>query len=134
MARVDATAILCLNERHEIAERYPDYVAWLTAEHEPPSPARWFPTPDLGTVPLERFAPLVERSVEGLRAGDRLIAHCGAGIGRAGTFAAAVLIAIGHDVGDALDVVGRHRPMAGPEAGAQRALIDQLADRYHPNA
>jgi hypothetical protein len=28
---------------------------------------------------------------------------------------------------DALAVVGQHRPMAGPEAGAQRELIDALA-------
>src|SRR3954469_16400426 len=31
LARVDATAIVCLNESHELADRYPAYVEWLRA-------------------------------------------------------------------------------------------------------
>ena len=54
----------------------------------------------------------------------------GAGIGRAGTMAAAVLMTMDVPADDALAIVAEHRPMAGPEAGAQRDLIDALAARY----
>ncbi len=125
LARVDATTVLCLNERHELEDRYPDYVAWLRAEEG--RRAHWFPTPDLGVRPEAEFRPLVDRVVSGLTAGDRLIAHCGAGIGRAGTLAAAVLLSLGHDRARALEVVAASRPLAGPEAGAQHELIAVLA-------
>jgi protein-tyrosine phosphatase len=54
--------------------------------------------------------------------------HCGAGIGRAGTMAAALLITMGLPLSDATALVGTHRPMAGPEAGAQLQLLQALAD------
>ena len=54
--------------------------------------------------------------------------HCGAGFGRAGTVAAALLISMGATVEDAVTTVSTHRPMAGPEAGAQQDLLDELGD------
>ena len=53
--------------------------------------------------------------------------HCGAGIGRAGTMAAALLIRMGCDEAAARATVARARPMAGPEAGAQADLLAALA-------
>ena len=62
-----------------------------------------------------------------LAAGGHVLVHCGAGIGRAGTLAVCVLMEHGVGRDDALALVARHRPMAGPEVGAQRELVDELA-------
>ena len=58
--------------------------------------------------------------------GDRVVVHCGAGIGRAGTTAAAVLVLLGTPLDDALAHVRAHRPMAGPEVGPQLELLQRL--------
>ena len=55
-----------------------------------------------------------------------LLVHCGAGIGRAGTVAVCVLMALGVPAADAQATVAANRPMAGPEVGAQRELIAAL--------
>jgi protein-tyrosine phosphatase len=74
------------------------------------------------------LAGLVERVV----AGQRLIVHCGAGIGRAGTTAVAVLVSLAVPLDEALEHVRRHRPAAGPEAGAQLELVRRLQERVAP--
>ncbi len=128
LARVGAETILCLCQRHELAERYPGYVAWL--DRWGPERASWFPIPDLGVRPVEEFVELVEGAVDGIRGGRRLVAHCAAGIGRSGTFATGVLLALGVGHDQALATVARHRPTAGPEVGAQAELIVELATRF----
>ena len=65
-----------------------------------------------------------------LTAGVGLLAHCAAGIGRSGTFAAAVLLALGADHDEAIAIVADSRPTAGPEVGSQAELIAALADHY----
>ena len=124
--RVGASTIVCLNEPHELAERYPAYVEWLRGAS--PAAAIWHPIPDLHAPALADARALADELVGRLDAGDRLLVHCGAGIGRAGTIAAAVLIRMGAPLGEALATVASARPMAGPEAGAQRDLLHALAD------
>ena len=62
-----------------------------------------------------------------LKQGEGVLLHCGAGIGRAGTIAVAVLLAMGEPLDVACRTVADHRPMAGPEAGAQTDLLAELA-------
>lgn len=118
--------VVCLTERHELADRYPAYVAWLD---DPTSPSRWFPIHDLHAPDpdtMERFGgELVER----LRDGDTLVVHCAAGKGRAGTTAVCVLLGLGMALDDALHTVAWARPGAGPEVGVQRELVHVLAER-----
>jgi protein-tyrosine phosphatase len=57
-----------------------------------------------------------------------MLVHCAAGIGRAGTTAAAICMMLGFDMDDALKHVRMHRPMAGPEAGTQLQFIEELAE------
>ncbi|MCO8128897.1 hypothetical protein NHL50_16925 [Acidimicrobiia bacterium EGI L10123] len=123
VARVDAHVVLCLNERHELEARYPDYVAWLRTDPR----AWWAPVPDLHAPPLDDAIALVEGLVEHLDAGRTVLTHCGAGIGRAGTIAAAVLITRGTTVDEAVAQVAASRPGAGPEAGAQEELLQAIA-------
>jgi protein-tyrosine phosphatase len=128
LARVGADAVVCLNEEHELSERYPHYVAWLRVQ--PTARALWSPIPDLHAPTLEQFMPVLTAIVDRLVAGERMIVHCAAGIGRSGTTAVAVLVSLAMPLDQALDHVRRHRPAAGPEAGAQLDLVRRLHD--HP--
>jgi hypothetical protein len=125
MARIGATTIVCLNEPHELEERYPEYVAWLRAG--PPEHALWFPVPDLHAPSLPAVRPLLDDLTTRLARGDGLLIHCGAGMGRAGTIGTCVLITMGVEPAAALAAVATARPAAGPEVGAQRELVDALA-------
>ena len=124
MERMGTDMVVCLNEEHELAERYPEYVSWLRAQ--PSERALWYPIPDLHAPGLEQFTSVLIDIVDRVVAGNRLIVHCGAGIGRAGTTAVAVLVSLAVPLDEALDRVRRHRPAAGPEAGAQLELVREL--------
>jgi len=126
--RVGATGAVCLSEVAELADRYPNYVSWLKANQ--PSRALWYPIPDLHAPHLPHAVGLLDELRSRLTSGQSLLMHCGAGIGRAGTVAAGLLIAWGVPLPVAVHRVGAHRPMAGPEAGAQTDLLQELATRY----
>jgi protein-tyrosine phosphatase len=124
LARVGATTIVCLNEPHELLPRYRDYVTWL--EQHRGDRAVWFPVPDLHAPTHAALIPFLSDLDERLARGEVLLMHCGAGIGRAGTMAAALLITFDLGIDEALATVAEHRPMAGPEAGIQRDLLDEV--------
>lgn len=131
MLRVSASVVVCLNEAHELDARYPEYVAWLARESavaDSDGAARWYPIPDLHAPDLVRFRTIVGEIVSLLRAGDGVIVHCGAGIGRAGTTAVGVLMELGTPLEEAVEQVRAQRPMAGPEAGTQQDLLVALAE------
>jgi protein-tyrosine phosphatase len=125
--RVGATAAVCLTEAAELVDRYPGYVGWLQANQ--PARALWWPIPDLYAPELDDAVVLLGQLRSRLRSGQSLLLHCGAGIGRAGTVAAGLLVSMGWAPADAVAHVAAHRPMAGPEAGAQRDLLAALALR-----
>jgi protein-tyrosine phosphatase len=126
MARIGATTVVCLVEEHELSDRYPAYVAWLRANCD--GPAIWFPIHDLHAPTLATMRPLLDDLAQRVRRGETVLVHCAAGIGRAGTTAVSILLLLGMDLTDARVHVARHRAMAGPEAGAQRVLVQELAD------
>lgn len=116
--------IVCLTERHEIEGHYPDYVAWLTFQSVPGASWKiWWPIPDLHAPTVDEMLALAGGVARRLQSGERVLVHCAAGKGRAGTTAACVLIELGLDVDEALDIVRTCRPGAGPEVGAQRDLV-----------
>jgi Cyclin-dependent kinase inhibitor 3 (CDKN3) len=127
LAAVDADRIVCLCEPAELAARYPLYVAWLEAGGH--GQAISFPIPDLHAPAVDAALPFLDHLVALLADGRVLLMHCGAGIGRAGTMAAALLMRMGAERTVAVETVARSRPMAGPEAGAQSELLLALASR-----
>jgi protein-tyrosine phosphatase len=128
LASVRATTVVCLCEAFELEARWPEYVRWLGG----PS-AVWCPVPDLHAPPAATAGALVREIATRLDAGAGVLVHCGAGMGRAGTVAAAVLMHYGMSVPDAVAAVAAARPGAGPEVGAQTELLEELAGagRYH---
>lgn len=124
MRRVGADGVVCLNHEYELAERYPNYMTWL--QTQPTERVLWYPISDLHAPTLEHFAPVLNDIVDRVAAGRRLIVHCAAGIGRAGTTAVAVLVSLAVPLDEAIAHVRRHRPAAGPEVGAQLDLVREL--------
>ena len=120
IAEVGAARVICLTERHELADRYPAYVAWLD---DPGTPSSWVPIHDLHAPPLDEMQTLVRDLVARLSGGETLVVHCAAGMGRAGTTAVCVLIGLGMAPDAALGRVATSRPGAGPEVGVQRDLV-----------
>jgi protein-tyrosine phosphatase len=125
LSRTGAAVLVCLNELGELSSRYPEYVEWLRTEAG--GRARWFPIPDLHVPELEGLRDLVAELRARLEAGDGVVVHCGAGIGRAGTVAAALLMSLGLDHDEALERVRTSRPGAGPQTNVQEDLLAVLA-------
>ena len=104
---------------------WPHYVQWLRENDG--TAAVWFPVPDLSAPPLAEAQPLIDELLVRLDRGEHLLMHCAAGIGRTGTVAVCLLLARGMALQPALDHVRAHRPMAGPEVGSQRDLVQAYA-------
>src|SRR3954470_4001166 len=130
LARVGAKTVVCLTEEHELAGRYDEYVRWL--DDNAPERAVWFPIPDLHAPEVDAVSPFLADLNIRLRRGDTVLMHCGAGIGRAGTMAAAVLVTLGVAPKDAVATVAAHRPMAGPESGVQTEFLHALTPLVEP--
>jgi hypothetical protein len=117
--------VVCLTERHELFDRYPDYVAWL--DRYEGTRSRWFPIPDLHAPDLDALTTFVDQLAAELRGGRDVVVHCAAGIGRSGTVAVCTLMRLGVAEAEARRTVAHHRPMAGPEVGAQHELVAAFA-------
>lgn len=129
--RVGAEHVVCLVERFEVSNRYPEYVLWL----ESSGSATWFPVGDLDFVSVDEISDLLDSIAHRLHSGQSIIAHCAAGRGRAGTLAVAICLHLGMSLDSALDHVRLHRPGAGPEVGAQTNFVEswsQVVKSRHP--
>jgi protein-tyrosine phosphatase len=120
-----ATAVVCLVERFELERRYDAYVDFLEADPR----ARWRPLMDFRPPEPPADDELVAEVVGLLADGQRVLVHCGAGIGRAGTLAAAVLIEGGMGAAEARRHVRACRPMAGPQSEEQERWLEARARR-----
>ncbi len=124
--RLGVTTVVCLTEEFELVGHFPEYVRWLRDPRG--AEVVWTAIPDLGVAPPDVFAALVFDVRRRLDAGETVLAHCGAGIGRAGTLAAGVLSTYGVSLDDAIVRLRSARPMAGPETGSQMDLVRSFVE------
>jgi len=92
--------------------------------------AIWSAVDDLHAPAWEPALELVATIRHHLDAGKSVLMHCGAGIGRAGTMAVAVLMSLGVERSEAMSMVADSRPLAGPEVGAQSELLERLENHW----
>lgn len=116
------THVVCLTPLHEIAAVSPAYQRALERDA---FPFGWMHLPmrDFG-VALEApaFHDGVERIARHLLAGDSLLLHCAAGVGRTGTVAACVLKHLGVPTAHALLRV--REAGSNPQSAVQSGLIE----------
>jgi len=124
--RLAVDRVLCLTPTAEIERRSP---AYARAVREATLPCRWlvFPIDDYG-VPEEAESLLLvaQEAVAWLRTGERLVVHCGAGVGRTGTVATCILLALGLDHATALTAV--REVGSEPETEEQQQVVVEVAD------
>ena len=121
------SAVICLARDGEIADKSREYGQALREGALPCAVIR-FEIPDFG-VPDDResFLSLACEIAKRLLKGEHILIHCGFGIGRTGTLAECVLVALGQTVTEAHRVVTEAG--SGPEKGEQQELIDWFATR-----
>lgn len=124
--------IVCLAPTSEIHEKSPTYGRAIDSDAVP-CELLSFEIPDYG-VPGDRaaFWALARRLGARLRAGEAVLVHCGAGIGRTGMLAASVLIALGETASRAREAVAAAG--SGAETPAQQELIDWCAEQAREGA
>lgn len=124
--RLSIRHVVCLTPIKEVIDKSPDYYSSISTGKHP-----WlfhhFPISDYG-VPDDRdaFLFLSELMAKSIFAGDAVLVHCGAGIGRTGTFAIVLVMALGMSRQDGAAAV--RMADAEPEGMGQRVLIDWCAD------
>jgi len=128
-AIVDAgvSRVVCLTLPIEIRANAPEYAEAIVAGQLP-----WdhleFPMPDQGVPPdRDGFWRLARDVAARLRSGERIMIHCQAGIGRTGTLAMCVLLALGLEYDAARARV--RQADASPEAVQQEELVRWAASR-----
>jgi atypical dual specificity phosphatase len=118
------TEVVCLTPRHEIASVSPVYGAALEAGD---LPFRWrnLPMHNFGlAMHAEAFREGIDQIAASVRAGERVLLHCAAGIGRTGTAAACLLKRLGVPRQRALQQV--RAAGSNPESALQSGLIDSF--------
>jgi protein-tyrosine phosphatase len=113
--------VVCLAPRPELAELSPEYHAAIARGN---LPFRWLHVP-MRNFGLPEDPAAFRRDIaaiaRGLHAGDVVLLHCAAGLGRTGSAAACLLKALGMDAGEALQRV--REAGSNPQNAEQSGLV-----------
>ena len=116
--------VVCLTPRHELASMSPAYLAALNAG-ELPFTWQHLPMRDLGLAEqAQDFRAGIEMLAQAVLAGDGVLLHCAAGIGRTGTAAACLLKRLGLPTTVALQRV--RDAGSDPQSALQSGLIERF--------
>jgi Swiss Army Knife protein, DSP-PTPase phosphatase domain len=119
-------AIVCLAGSAEITRKSPSYAAALRSVL--PYAFHHFPIEDYSAPDDdEAFAAFVTSTADRVRGGERVLVHCGAGVGRTGMFASCLLLALGCAPDEARATVAAAG--SGPERPEQHGLVQRFAAR-----
>jgi protein-tyrosine phosphatase len=132
IARCHIARVVCLAPLAEVQTKSLLYTQAIEAT-QPPWRQEMFPVPDYG-VPedCDTFWRLAQRVATALQSGERVLIHCGAGVGRTGMLAICVLLALGMTVDHARTAIGAAG--SSPETSAQQEVITWAATRRRMGA
>ncbi len=100
--------------------------------HEPPLDFLWLPTCDVPglVIPIRFLIRGVQAALETIRSGGKVYAHCHKGRHRGVAMGASILIALGYDPFEAMDLIKLQRPVADPDVFYIRRRILRFADTW----
>jgi protein tyrosine phosphatase (PTP) superfamily phosphohydrolase (DUF442 family) len=103
--------------------------------HQPPLNFLWLPTLDTpGLVIPTRFLMRgVQAALETIHAGGKVYAHCHKGRHRGVAMGASILIALGYDPDQAMELIKVQRPVADPRIFYIRSRILRFAQAWQEN-
>ena len=119
--------VVCLVPEDDIDTKSPQYADALRSRALP-WPVEQFPIGDSG-LPASRdaFAALASRIAGHLDSGERILLHCVLGVGRTGTVAICILIALGIPAEKAVNLV--RAAGSSPETHDQHRLVEWFAEK-----
>jgi hypothetical protein len=100
--------------------------------HTPPINFLWLPTIDTPglVIPIRFLIKGVQAALETIRTGGKVYAHCHKGRHRGVAMGASILIALGHDPFEAMELIKQQRPVADPDIFYIRKRILRFADTW----
>ncbi len=100
--------------------------------HEQPLRFLWLPTIDAPglVIPIRFLVRGVQAALETFKEGGKVYTHCQRGRHRGAAMGAAILIALGFDPIDAMELIKQQRPSAEPEIFYIRSRIMRFAETW----
>jgi protein tyrosine phosphatase (PTP) superfamily phosphohydrolase (DUF442 family) len=97
--------------------------------HQPPLDLLWLPALDspLLVIPIRHLRRGVQAALKTFQEGGKVYAHCKKGRHRGPAMGASILIALGYDPEQAIDLIKLQRPIADPDIFYIRSRILRFA-------